>query len=62
MSMTEELLHSLVIALHGTPQVEINGTLVDFTPPFRRVDFATALESATSVGLWCFVPKFWVFP
>jgi len=48
-SMTEDLLHGLVLDLHGTPKVEINGKVVDFTPPFRRVEFMEELNKASGL-------------
>ena len=51
MSMTENLIHQLVMAVHGTPRIEINGTLIDFTPPFQRVEFMDAFAEHTDVRL-----------
>jgi lysyl-tRNA synthetase class 2 len=43
MKRTEELFYGLAIDLKGSPQVEYQGEIVDFTPPFKRVKFLEAL-------------------
>jgi lysyl-tRNA synthetase class 2 len=43
MRRTEELFYGLAIDLKGSPQVEYQGEIIDFTPPFKRVKFLDAL-------------------
>ena len=56
MTMTEELLHTLAVRIHGTPLVKVNDTVLDFTPPFRRVEFMEELDRQTGV---CTTPYYY---
>jgi lysyl-tRNA synthetase class 2 len=52
MDLTEEILRTLVTAVKGTLQVTINATPtetveIDFSKPFRRIDFVRELEKQT---------------
>jgi lysyl-tRNA synthetase class 2 len=44
MTMTEELLSGLVLAINGSYQVHYNGQVIDFTPPFQRYSMLDDLQ------------------
>ena len=44
MVLVETLLHSLVVAIKGEPKLTYQGRELDFSLPFRRLDFVTALK------------------
>lgn len=43
MKRTEELFYGLALDLKGSPQIEYQGNIIDFTPPFKRIKFLEAL-------------------
>jgi len=47
MQRTEEIFSGLAQELKGTLQIEYQGEVIDFTPPFRRINF---LEALTDLG------------
>ncbi|AZI42598.1 lysine--tRNA ligase [Deinococcus psychrotolerans] len=49
MKLVEEMLHSLVIEIHGQPVIEYQGKTVDFSLPFKRLDFVAALKEAAGL-------------
>ena len=49
MNLVERMLHGLVMELHGQPVIEYQGKQVDFSLPFRRLDFVTALKDAAGL-------------
>ncbi|MCS7150557.1 MAG: lysine--tRNA ligase [Caldimicrobium sp.] len=44
MRRTEEIFYGLVQDLFGTVTIEYQGNTIDFTPPFRRINFLDALK------------------
>ncbi|ADU50270.1 lysyl-tRNA synthetase [Thermaerobacter marianensis DSM 12885] len=51
MELTEQLVSHVAQAVHGTPVVRYQGQEIDFTPPWRRLSFAQALEEMAGVRL-----------
>jgi len=49
MALVETMLHGLVMALHGQPVIDYQGKTVDFSLPFKRLDFVTALAAAAGL-------------
>jgi lysyl-tRNA synthetase, class II len=49
MELVETMLHGLVTSLHGTPVIQYQGKSVDFSLPFKRLDFVTALKDAAEL-------------
>ncbi|MFC4426342.1 lysine--tRNA ligase [Deinococcus navajonensis] len=49
MRLVEEMLHGLVTEVKGEPKLTYQGQTVDFSLPFRRVDFVTALKEAAGL-------------
>ncbi|AWN22868.1 lysine--tRNA ligase [Deinococcus irradiatisoli] len=49
MRLVEQMLHHLVMEVHGQPVIEYQGRKVDFSLPFRRLDFVTALKDAAQL-------------
>jgi len=47
MALTEEMLGEIVKSLFGKLQIEYQGEIIDFTPPWRRISL---LDSLVSVG------------
>jgi lysyl-tRNA synthetase class 2 len=47
MELTEEMVEGLALELHGTPQVSYQGTVIDFSRPWKRIEFCRALEETT---------------
>ncbi|MFN4131882.1 MAG: lysine--tRNA ligase [Caldimicrobium sp.] len=43
MKRTEELFYGLAMDIKGSPQIEYQGHIIDFTPPFKRIKFLDAL-------------------
>ncbi len=44
MTLVEQLLHDLVVELKGEPKLTYQGKVLDFSLPFKRLDFVTALR------------------
>ncbi len=51
MKFTEEMIPYLVKEIKGTYKVTYQGKEIDFTPPWRRINFKTALEEWAGVSL-----------
>jgi len=51
MGMVEEMISGVARALNGSPQVEIGGQQVDFTPPWRRISMFDAITETTGYSL-----------
>lgn len=49
MKRTEEIFYGLALELKGSPQIEYQGKLIDFTPPFKRIKFLSALTELGGV-------------
>ncbi|WP_216318139.1 lysine--tRNA ligase [Deinococcus aestuarii] len=49
MRLIEELLHGLVTEVKGEPRLTYQGQEVDFSVPFKRLDFVTALQQAAGL-------------
>ncbi|MGI8747966.1 MAG: amino acid--tRNA ligase-related protein, partial [Deinococcus sp.] len=49
MELVEALLHGLVVELHGGPRLSYQGRELDFSLPFRRLDFTAALKEAAGL-------------
>ncbi|WP_019010085.1 lysine--tRNA ligase [Deinococcus aquatilis] len=49
MRLVETMLHGLVMELRGTPVIEYQGKTVDFSLPFKRLDFVAALTEAAAL-------------
>ncbi|ACO45339.1 lysine--tRNA ligase [Deinococcus deserti] len=49
MQLVEEMLHGLVTEVKGEPKLSYQGQTVDFSLPFRRLDFVTALKEAAGL-------------
>ncbi|UQN05766.1 lysine--tRNA ligase [Deinococcus sp. QL22] len=49
MKLVETMLHGLVMELRGIPVIEYQGKTVDFSLPFKRLDFVTALTDAANL-------------
>lgn len=44
MKLVEEMLHSIVMEVHGKPVIEFQGKTLDFSLPFKRLDFVSTLK------------------
>jgi lysyl-tRNA synthetase, class II len=44
MALIEEMLHKLVLAVHGSTTITFGDTIIDFGTPFKRLDFTEALK------------------
>ncbi len=51
MTLTENLLSSLVKSVHGSYQIDYQGTQIDFTPPFKRMTLSEALKTHANVDM-----------
>ena len=51
MTLVEEMIGSVAIALHGTMVVNVNGAAIDFTPPWRRISMFDAIHEFTGRSL-----------
>lgn len=47
MKRTEELFYGLALEIKGTPKIVYQGNEIDFTPPWKRIEF---LEALISIG------------
>ncbi|MCR5819452.1 MAG: lysine--tRNA ligase [Bacteroidaceae bacterium] len=47
MSFTEKMLEEICIAVNGKPEVEIDGTVVSFKAPYRRLPILDAIKEKT---------------
>ncbi len=51
MDFTEEMLERVALALHGKPEVEIEGRTISFARPFRRVTMTDAIREKTGFDI-----------
>jgi lysyl-tRNA synthetase class 2 len=51
MDLVEQLVHAAAIEVNGLPTVAAGGTVVDFSPPWKRVTMFGAIGEATGVDL-----------
>ena len=51
MSFTEQLLADICTAVNGKPETEIDGTVIDFRPPYRRLPILQAIQEKTGYDL-----------
>ena len=48
MIMVEEMISSVADEIYGTKVLEFNGTKIDFTPPWPRLDLRETIKESTS--------------
>ena len=51
MSFTERLLERICVAVNGKPESEIDGNVISFRPPFRRLPILEAIKEKTGYDL-----------
>ncbi len=51
MSFTEKMLEEICIAVNGKPEVEIDGTVISFKAPYRRLPILEAIKEKTGYDL-----------
>ncbi|EQD32093.1 lysyl-tRNA synthetase, partial [mine drainage metagenome] len=51
MTMTEELISSLVMELFGSYKIQYQGKELDFTPPFRRVYWVEEVKKLSGIDV-----------
>jgi len=51
MELVEELVHGLVVEIAGTPRIERDGVMLDFTRPWRRVRFVDGILEASGIDI-----------
>lgn len=47
MEITEQLMEAIAMALHGTTQVRVGDTLIDFKAPYKRLSICDAIREKT---------------
>ncbi len=52
MTFTEKMLEQICIAVNGKPEVEIDGKIVSFKAPFRRLPILDAIKEETGYDLY----------
>lgn len=52
MSFTEKMLEKICIAVNGKPEVEIDGKVISFKAPFRRLPILDAIKEKTGYDLY----------
>jgi len=52
MNFTEKMLEEICIAVNGKPEVEIDGKLISFKAPFRRLPILEAIKEKTGYDLY----------
>ncbi|MCQ2254635.1 MAG: lysine--tRNA ligase [Bacteroidaceae bacterium] len=52
MDFTEKMLEQICIAVNGKPEVEIDGKLISFKAPFRRLPILDAIKEKTGYDLY----------
>ena len=52
MSFTEQLLETVCIAVNGKPETEIDGKVISFRAPFRRLPILDAIKEKTGYDLY----------
>jgi lysyl-tRNA synthetase class 2 len=51
MQLVEEMLHGLVVELHGSSEIERFGTILDFKPPWSRSEYTALVREHAGVDL-----------
>ena len=51
MSMVEEMISTISVAVNGSAQVTVGETIIDFTPPWQRVSLREELEKRSGIDL-----------
>ncbi|MBT5954244.1 lysine--tRNA ligase [bacterium] len=51
MELTENIVSSVIYKIHGTYEIDYQGTMLNFKPPFQRVTLNDALENHAGVNL-----------
>lgn len=51
MSLVEEMISRVAMELNGSPKASVGGTVIDFTPPWRRVTMFDAIKERTGEDL-----------
>lgn len=49
MEITEDLISAVCMAVHGTTQIDYNGTALDFSAPFKRLSMRDAVLAETGI-------------
>ena len=52
MDLVEEMIETIAIEMHGSPEVEVGGHRISFARPWRRVALLDAIEEATGRNLY----------
>ena len=52
MTFTEQMLEKICIAVNGKPEVEIDGNIISFKAPFRRLPILDAIKEKTGYDLY----------
>lgn len=52
MELTEELISSIAQKVNGSMQVEFDGQIIDFTPPWRRLPMLDAIKEYTGLDFY----------
>ena len=52
MTFTEQMLEKICTAVNGKPEVEIDGQVISFTAPFRRLPILEAIQENTGYDLY----------
>ena len=50
-NMVEELLSFVVKNIHGSFQCKYDGQILDFTPPYQRIEFITEIEKSSNTKI-----------
>ncbi len=51
MEITEQLIERIAIALHGTTEVQLGDTIINYKAPFKRVSILDAIKENTSIDV-----------
>jgi lysyl-tRNA synthetase, class II len=51
MEITEQLFEKLAIALHGTTEVQVGNTIIDFKAPYKRISIYDAIKEHTGIDV-----------
>lgn len=51
MEITEQLMERIAIALHGTTQVQLHETIIDFKAPYPRITLFDAIEKYSGINI-----------
>ena len=50
MNTTEKMLEAVAIDLHGTPEVNVDGKIISFAAPYKRISIYDAIKEHTEIG------------